>query len=335
MSFGFNKNGFIATFATIIGLIFFVSCGGGGGGGGGGGTTGLTYSGLTTPATITDTNAEDIAASAYHGGSTTTAFSGIVMSLQEPEPLVNELNRLFFADITMAIEAVVAGIDFESGIEPNLSAAIQSESDYIDGGCGGSAFYSLQVDDQSGDFTGSLRFDDYCEDGTTLNGRTNFSGQINVNTLEFEYFTLSFDSIIGTSGSESVTMDGVIDFSTSGASIVATMNMLVRDDNVHLVFRMQDYQMTLTDYWDYIEIDISGRFYHPDYGYVDLETTTPFEVYFVDDYPTSGVLEVTGEGSTGVRLTAIDETTCQVDADTDGDGNYDNYTSGLIPWAEL
>ena len=332
MSFGYNKNGSIAIFAAIIVLILIVSCGGGGGGSS---STGLTYSGLTTPVTITDGNAEAIAASAYNAGSSTTAFSGIAMSLEDPEPLVNEPNRLFLADITMVLEAIVAEIDFESGIETDLSAAIQSESDYIYGGCGGSAYYSIQVDDQSGDFTGNLRFEGYCEEGTTLNGRTTFSGQIDPNTLELEYFTLSFDTITGTSGSESVTMDGVINISTSGASIVSTMNMLIRDNNVHRVYRIQNYQMALTDYEGYIEIDVSGRFYHPDYGYVDLETTTPFEVYFGDDYPTSGVLAVTGAGGTGVRLTAIDETICQVDADTDGDSNYDDYTSGPIPWANL
>lgn len=333
MSFGFNKNGSIATLATIIVLILIVSCGGGGGGGGG--PTGLTYSGLTTPATITDTNAEAIAASAYNAGSSTTAFTEIAMSLEDSEPLVNEPNRLFLADITMVLEAVVAEIDFESGLETDLPAAIQSDSGDIDGGCGGRAYYSIQVDDQSGDFTGSLRFEGYCEEGTTLNGRTTFSGQIDLNTHELEYFTLSFDTITGTSGSESITMDGVINISISGASIAATMNMLIRDDNVHRVYRIENYQMVLTDYAGYIEVDISGRFYHPDYGYVDLETTTPFEVYLGDDYPTSGVLEVTGEGGTGVRLTAIDETTCQVDADTDGDGDYDDYASGPIFWADL
>ena len=46
-------------------------------------------------------------------------------------------------------------------------------------------------------------------------------------------------------------------------------------------------------------------------------------------------MEVTCEDGTGVRLTAIDETECRVEADTNGDGDYDDYDSGPILWTEL
>ena len=127
------------------------------------------------------------------------------------------------------------------------------------------------------------------------------------------------------------------------STTTVTMDMMVQDNYTSRICRVEGYQMIVTDHGTYAEVDFSGRFYDPDYGYVDLQTTSTFLVNNSDEYPHSGVLVLTGEtgtagGPTRARLTALSSTTCQVQADTDGGGYYDgvdDYDSGVILWTDL
>jgi hypothetical protein len=60
-----------------LGFTGIIGCGGGGGGGGA--EPDIVYTGLTTPAQITDANAELFAAGAFGAGRTGSAFSGTVL----------------------------------------------------------------------------------------------------------------------------------------------------------------------------------------------------------------------------------------------------------------
>ncbi|KJS30167.1 MAG: hypothetical protein VR64_17790 [Desulfatitalea sp. BRH_c12] len=328
---------------VCISLLFLLTngCGGGGGGDDGSasnGSSSLTYSGLSTPATITQDNAASLSASAFESGANTMGLSGIA-ALYDTGATSSKMAKPFLSDITEILGNAVENIDFQTYSNSKVSAATQSESDSFDGTCGGSASYSIQVNTDSGAFSGTLDFNGYCEDGMVINGRCSFSGIINVSTEELQLFTLYFTSITGTDGSESITMNGSIEFSISGSTTSATMNMLLRNDNTSQVYKIENYQMDITEYYGYTEIVINGRFYDPDYGYVDLTTTTPFRVYYSSDYPSSGQFVLAGKdgavgGPTRARLSAIDEIYCHVDADTNGDGSYD-YETGHILWTDL
>jgi hypothetical protein len=83
---------------------------------------------------------------------------------------------------------------------------------------------------------------------------------------------------------------------------------------------------------------ISGDFYYPDYGYVSLTTEQTLIIDASTMTPTSGVLVVSGEngsagGPTRARLTCYSSGQFQVEADTNGDGEY-NWTSALLSWDE-
>jgi len=121
------------------------------------------------------------------------------------------------------------------------------------------------------------------------------------------------------------------------------MDMRVQDGTGR-VCKVENYQLDITDGGGYEQIQVSGRFYDPDYGYVVLQTISPFIVYYNDEYPSSGQLVLTGatvpgSGPASIMLTAIDADNCQVEADIDGDGDYEgapsDYDSGVIPWTEL
>ena len=250
--------------------------------------------------------------------------------------------RPFLTDVAKAVESAVSQIDYQTAAQPDVAAAVQSESDSISGTCGGTAAYSIQVDTTTGLFSGSFSFHAYCEGGMTINGTTRFSGAVNVNVNPpvLQWFTLSFDYITGTSATESIAMDGQITLSLSGSTLTATMDMMIQDNSTSRVCKVENYQMDITDYGSYVEFEANGRFFDPDYGYVDLVTEQPFLVYSGDENPTSGQAVVSGKDGTAggpqqARLTAIDATHCQVEADLDGDGAFDDYDSGPIPWTDL
>ncbi len=117
-------------------------------------------------------------------------------------------------------------------------------------------------------------------------------------------------------------------------SITATFSAYRKDIESGQVYWIKEYSMNLTEFVGFIEIEIFGTFYHPDHGYVNLTTTEPFIVHHEDTWPTSGLLGMKGEKNTQAELWALDQLTCSVKADTDGNGVFD-WNSGILNWKEF
>lgn len=334
------RNGFIKTLPYIclvgviaLGLMTIVGTGGGGGGGGGA-SSGITYTGLTTQAAISEGNAKDISTGAYEGGHIGTAFG--IEAIQSGESA--HIGRPRMLKVSRVLEGSLRKVDLASRSGGTFIGAISTESGTFDGDCGGSASYTVSIDDQTGYFNGSLNFNSYCDEGVTITGGVTFTGQVDVNSPDDDLltFSFSFNNLTCTSGSDSFTLNGNISWDVTGSSATMTMTMLLRDNSTSKVYWVQDYTIEATEGVGYVDIDVSGRYYDPDYGYVTFTTPTPFRIYDDDDYPSEGVLVVTGNtgiagGSTMARLTALSSTTYQVEADTNGDGFYD-WDSGVLNW---
>lgn len=323
---------------TLTAALCLVITGCGGSDGEGGSEPHLTYSGLTTPALITEDNAEALAYSALNAGASSSSFSHIA-ALDEIAPVAVHSNQGFLFNLVMGLDSGMGKIDFLPVPVQNLSAAVESDTGSINGACGGSASYHIQLNTSTGTFNGSMTFSGYCESGMTINGSTDFYGVVNMITEELDSFTLSFNYLTATDGSDSMAMDGEIYMGVSGSATMATLDMMIQESGSARVYKIENYQVDITDGNLYTDISINGRFYDPDYGYVDIETTTAFRVYEGDDYPDFGEMLLTGEnGSRGhptwAQIAALSSIQCQVIADTNGDGNYD-YDSGPMNWSEL
>lgn len=313
------------TLSGIVLLTIMLSaCGDSGGGGG------ITYTGVTTQATISDTNATTLSTTAYQGGRVGSASStiGIVQDSQNGQ--ISHSRTLVTIQV---LEKTFREIDL-TPMSSVIVGAVVSVNDTISGDCGGNVAYSISADDQTGDFTGQFTFNNYCSDNDTLSGSASVSGQIDMDTEEITSLNLSINNLTISSGGDSFTIAGNIALNLSSSPITVTMSLLLRDDTGK-VYWVKDFSMTFTEQVGFIEINMTGRFYHPDYGYVDLSTPTPLSINSSDDYPSSGVLVLSGSGNTKVRLTADSSTTFHVDADTDGDGDYDDYNSGSLSWSDL
>lgn len=326
-----NITKIISIIAILLFALFLISCGGGGGGDDGA-TSEISYTGSTEPATISGNNATDLATESYTNGKLGSAMSNIAASQTEsseqnyPPPMLSVSNvlkeSLYKADLTSRSSGTFAG-------------AVYQKTDSVIGSCGGSASYTISVNDQTGEFSGNFNYNQYCGNGVIISGSVDFSGQVDVNTEEILTFTFSFNNLSSTQGSDSVTIKGDISFDATGSPVVLTMTIWIKDSRINRVYWVKDYRLELTEGVGYVDIDISGRFYHPDHGYVTLSTEEMLRLYDGDEYPSSGVLVVTGGGNTRARLEYISSTTYQVLADTDGDGLYDDYDSGVSNWADL
>lgn len=322
-------------FAILL-VLSLTACGGGGGGGES--SSGITYAGLTTEATIDENNAVVLSTGAYQGGQTGAALVGGVGAVQVGEDGSVGLPRPL--KVSQALESALQKVDMTSGSLGTLVGAIYTEKDTIYGDYGGSASYTINVNDETGAFSGSITFNSYSDDGvTTISGPVSFTGSLDVNTEDFIEFRFSFDNLTGVSGSDSFTLDGDISFDNTVYPAEITMTMLLKDNHTAKVYKLEDYVMTLTDMGSYVDVEGSGAYFDPDYGYVSISTAAPFRIYYGDIYPSEGVLVIDGNtgiagGSTMARLAALSSSTCLVEADTNGDGIYD-WNSGVMNWDDL
>jgi hypothetical protein len=339
-----NNFQFISMVCIIaFGMIMIIGCGGGGDGTAPApGPTPITYTGLTTLADVTNNNAQALAAGAFNGGRTSSALSG----LGAVETATDE-NTISFRtlEVSQALEDALFQLDLSSVSGGPIIGATQTESGSVSGPCGGTASYSIQVDDQTGVFSGSFSFSNYCDGGVTISGSANFSGFFDLsdpNNPTFETITFTFTNL----SDGSSTLNGTIEIDLSGSPIILTIGALFKDNSTGKVYWVQNYTMEMTERSDiggnYVEVEISsGKYYDPDYGYVTVLTDpiAPFKMYDSYEWPSSGVLIVTGKigpggNNTKARLEALDANTCQITADTDGDLVYD-YDSGVLNWTDL
>ena len=329
MSITSNKYfGLILSFVCIIGMI---SCGGGGGGGEDfvpSQPTGLTYTGVNTPAVIDSSNAAELASDAFIGGETGSNL-GIFNSVTEQKTKINREIQLY--KIVQIFGSPLYKINLDS--HKGDSLAVQTEQETVAGDCGGTASYTVTMDDVSGSFTGSMTFNGYCNENNTISGNAGFSGQFNVDTSDFLNFALSINMVSLTSGDQSYVIDGDISVNVSESPSVASLDMYMKDSSGE-VFWVRGYTLRITEGLDYVDLVVSGRFYHPTHGYVDLSTITPVRTHNSYEWPSSGVLQIDGGEGTTAQLKAINENYCQIIAYTEGYGGY-NYDSGQISWNDL
>lgn len=324
----------------LLAVLFVSSCGGGGGGGGG---DSLSYTGLTTPAVIDNTNAAAIARAAYEGGewsdpSFAVPLGQAALDTEEPEP--SNIIALVRTIIKIGDRMASGPTGMNTG-GTAYPATVWRNSGTIEGSVSGYFTFSETLDDLTGDFQGSISFHEYDEGlGIVLNsGSVSISGNgvvgfdiygpylITINT-----FTLHFSSLSGVSGIGSFTLAGTVALVEGSPKSSATLDLVVRDDTTGKTVWIRDYTVVVSPGVDavfgtYSEATVSGQIYLHDYGYVDIETIAPFRVYDTDLHPSSGELVVTGKAIGGgyckARLYVVDNMNYEVYVDADGDGTYD------------
>jgi hypothetical protein len=328
----------LITFLIIS--LFSFGCGGSGGGGGDGGIGGEDRygDGIRTPVTITEENAQKVGVESMMMGVSFSNMGEIALSVAPvPDesgivPIISYLNELI--EKTFQKRQGLVGQDI-----PMMSveaAATLSETE--NGDCGGSVTVTYNDSTKT---SGVVVYHNYCTNGVTVSGSASFSivadATSDHGTMDITYNELKF-----TAGSYTETVDGTVNLvSVSNNSTppktytnTYTYNIFVTDEGSSKTFWFSDYILRKieTSRVLYYALNISGRFYDPDQGYVDLQTTSDFS-YQGQTYPSSGVLIANGSNGTMARLTALSSMTYKVEADTNNDETYE-WDSGVKYWSE-
>jgi hypothetical protein len=220
-----------------------------------------------------------------------------------------------------------------SHVPPFISAVI-TVSDTENGPCGGTLSYSMQVDEDTGASTGTMTYSNYCEMDVVSSGTLSFSGIIDLDsddfnlTMTFSNFTMICDDV-----DMDVILSGTFQEESTEYSDSLNLDMYLRDNSSGKNFWLNNYHIESVYSDEYIqeEMEISGRFYSSDYGYVTLSTEEPL-IYFDEDiYPSDGILEATGAAGSWARFTALSSSTYNVQVDMNGDGSND-WDSGVLSW---
>lgn len=172
------------------------------------------------------------------------------------------------------------------------------------GSCGGSMTLAIDTVDIDGNFTGTLQYADYCDVGETIDGVVNLSGRVDL------------------------TSEDIVNLDTS------CPQLLFQDNNLATVYKVEDYVVSV-DYdantASVVTTYKSGRYYDPDFGYVEVSSPVVFTQSTSEIGPSSGELMITGDLQTKALLVAQTPETFEVTADTDGDGTLE-WSSGTQNW---
>ena len=250
-----------------------------------------------------------------------------------------------------AENALILATGVEQSINPvdnliiyYLTGTSTTVDEVIAGSCGGNANIYGIIDAQTGEFAGTLQYVNFCDEDTgeyTLNGPAEFTGYTNLENhrpFRFQYYfgDVAFDrqnvsfAIRGRKG---------FNFTISPRSMI--LSYVFTDKNTGINYWLKDYINRLTHVENYGDISSAiGKYYDPNYGYVEISVGETIRKYDGDEWPSSGKLLLTGVpgskgGNTKIRVSYLNKTTYLVEADTDGDGAYDDYYSGTLFWSEL
>ncbi len=284
------------------------------------------FAGSTSPAVIDSTNAKDLSSGAFAGGMTRfeAASSGFNKDLR-----VTQIGAFWPFRLPMVLKNSLQKGEITGPAVAFFKPAVETRSGTIPGSCGGSLSYSIDIIDESNSFNGGFRFENYCDHGITISGETDFDGTYGIDSKDIRTAHFSFADL----ADGDITLDGDMSLDFLHLPTTVTLSAYSKDIESGQVFWIKDYAMNITEFAGYIEIEIFGAFYHPDHGYVNLTTTEPFIVHHEDDWPTSGLLGIEGQKNTQAELTALNQLTYSVAADTDGNGVFD-WDSRILNWME-
>ena len=225
-----------------------------------------------------------------------------------------------------------------NGNSPNVDAEIE-------GSCGGNAQLNGTIDLLTGEFVGTLQYNNYCDaeesGGFSVNGYADFTGKTNLASKTPLYFLYDFVNLTFVLGDVSFSFTGRrgMNFTVSPRSNL--FSYVKKDSCASLSYWVKDYFVRLTDGSDYVDVmSIIGRYYDPVYGYVEPSVEDTIRINDTDEWASSGKMILAGAegvqgGETRIRITYLSATDYLVEADTDGDGAYDDFNSGTLLFSEL
>jgi hypothetical protein len=283
----------------------------------------VSYRGLTTPADISAENAEELGRLAFTGGGV-DAGPIQIMSLRNPPARSSEALLIRLAPALLAARDAVSEPEGVPGAK-----APESFSGTVPGDTGYASIHGT-YDEDTGFFDATVEYHDYTTDGICVDGEVRMYGNLDTEDLTYDFLRIDM------SGPDfSYALSGTIVFHMGGDPMTMTSNMVFQNNSTGHTCKQENLALSM---WMDGDFAIEGRVYHCDYGYLDIATNLKFEDTDLDGYYDTGELIATGADGKSLKLTAHGgdpEDYFSVEADCDGDGVYDDYSSGPLSWSSL
>lgn len=299
-------------FPALAAVFFLAGCGGGGGG-----SSAPTYTGVTTPAAITSTNAEDLGTSS--GEATGSAVA---------QDAANDANPYA---IRISYQSTIGGNNLISNIAtalynnlkdtPNLpTGVVVSYTEFGDPYlCGGSVSVPSNFGN-NGTLNGTINISNLCYDdpydgldAVVINGSITFTHTATQLTM-----SSNITVTVGTeSESVNMTISCQLDSYGYATSCSISSDFVGSDD---LVYRVSDFSIIESSAGTYY---FDSTFYHPEHGYVTVNADA-ITFGCADGRPDGGTITFTGAGGSSGDITFRSDCTGY-----DGSWN-DGVTSGTF-----
>lgn len=274
------------------------------------------FTGSTNQATVTISNAKALSEDAYSSNQLASAVSAakVVVGRNERSPLLRETVAILKHSVATVVSVPKAS--------SKVAASVTSQNTVY--GYNGSITYTLNLDQTTGSFTGTLTFSQYKDTSTSasLNGSIDISGVFNRTSSTFTNLNMIMTGLSGIDGNQSFTMVGTIAISNGSATKTVTSSLVIINNVNGRTYWEKDFTQSLTGDL----LTVSGTYYDHIYGYVVVSTPIPLRVTSIDATPTSGRLLFTGTNGTNARMT-FTSSGWIVEADTTGTGTYTSIPS--------
>lgn len=320
----------------ILLIVFLTGCSGSGGGSGSAQSGELVdpssfFKGATTKAKPSSVNAEDlamggfacttIAASIHSVAKTSSSYAPKTTKNRPVLPIAQLLKQ---SVRQMEIPKKADQLRKSSYPVSMVKRAGRITTNQLTGDNGGTANYTMEINDATGSFFGTVKYNNYSSNGIIVDGTSDILGTFDANRQEFSRLTLSFTSLSFHADAPTVTLIGSLSWGFNYASATETlsMNMVLVDQSNSKTYWFNNYEMSTVYSGNSLTLTISGRFYDHDYGYVDITTQTPLVAVYGNQQPSQGCLAFSGDLGRWVRL-SFQANTLKVEADTDGDNVAD------------
>ena len=322
----------------FIFLLFLFGCSSGGSSGGEGGdlTGEALYTGITSQAVITGENAVQIVMGAFYGGTTNSGISAPFAAVEGGGLEGGTMQSMDVRSLILPAEKTALFISGLSGRSvPSAFGAVVTEQINERGDCGGSMTGTITIDDETGNVSGNLTYNNYCislfgSDGITYHGTMDVTGNFDAYTEKLS-LRCSIRNLTTSCMGRSMTSSGSINMTISEDAITADMDTYSRDNTTRKTYRWNDYTISIWFGYEYEVATVSGRYYDPDYGWVDLYTEEPLSLYYYDVFISSGIIVVEGAANTRAKLVILSPFYYRIDVDADGNGIY-SLSSGVRRW---
>lgn len=291
-----------------------------------------SYKGVTTQATVNPGNSEDLGLGGFGGSSFAAVIGGFPVTGKvaantetvTEQPVRHLAQVLKQATRWMDIPGKATRKKQEKPVAGATKTLNRTVTHQTLGDGGGMVTYSLDINDATGGFFGSLDFQNYTSQGIVISGKADMLGTFDASQLRISRLTISFGSLTMKQSTFTYTLIGTLSwgFNYAAASEALSINMVLVSDSNHQTYWFNNYEVTTIYGSTFQTQTISGRYFDPVHGYVDFTTQAPLIIYNGNDWPSQGGLQFSGKQGTSLRL-SFQADTLLIEADTDGNGSPD------------